>query len=77
MSLHSNDACSIDRNDTLGATDGIRGSCIDGLAAASEATETCDAIVVGAGVAGLAAAQILRRHGLSVIVLEANDYVGG
>jgi len=36
-----------------------------------------DVIVVGAGVAGLKAAQELVAKGLSVIVLEANDRVGG
>ena len=34
-------------------------------------------IVVGAGMAGLAAAARLRQHGLSVTVLEARDRVGG
>lgn len=36
-----------------------------------------DAIVVGAGFAGLAAAQELRAAGLDVCVLEARDRVGG
>jgi monoamine oxidase len=36
-----------------------------------------DVIVVGAGVAGLKAAQELVAKGLSVIVLEANDRAGG
>lgn len=34
-------------------------------------------IVVGAGVSGLAAAQILRLNGFDVIVLEARDRIGG
>ncbi len=34
-------------------------------------------VVVGAGLAGLAAADALRRGGLDVIVLEASDRVGG
>jgi len=34
-------------------------------------------IVIGAGVAGLAAAQQLQRFGMEVIVLEARDRVGG
>src|SRR5437868_4164591 len=36
-----------------------------------------DVIVIGAGVAGLAAADLLRRAGRSVIVLEARDRIGG
>ncbi|HJQ22085.1 MAG TPA: NAD(P)/FAD-dependent oxidoreductase [Gemmatimonadaceae bacterium] len=36
-----------------------------------------DAVVIGAGVAGLAAAQRLRESGASVAVLEARDRIGG
>lgn len=36
-----------------------------------------DVIVVGAGTAGLSAAQVLMDEGLSVLVLEADDHVGG
>lgn len=36
-----------------------------------------DVIVVGAGIAGLAAAHALQQAGLQVIVLEASDEVGG
>src|SRR5262245_42581188 len=36
-----------------------------------------DVIVVGAGIAGLAAARELQRQGLSVLVLEARDRIGG
>lgn len=39
--------------------------------------EHVDVIVVGAGVAGLAAARDLSRRGLRVIVLEASDMIGG
>ncbi|MCJ1707793.1 NAD(P)/FAD-dependent oxidoreductase [Microbacterium sp. VKM Ac-2923] len=39
--------------------------------------QTADTIVVGAGVAGLAAARLLARAGRRVIVLEARDRVGG
>ncbi|WP_299569198.1 NAD(P)/FAD-dependent oxidoreductase [uncultured Williamsia sp.] len=36
-----------------------------------------DTVVIGAGVAGLAAARILTHHGRDVVVLEARDRVGG
>ena len=36
-----------------------------------------DAVVVGAGLAGLAAARQIKSRGRSVIVIEAQDGVGG
>jgi monoamine oxidase len=36
-----------------------------------------DVAIVGAGVAGLSAAQLLTRHGLRCCVLEAADGIGG
>jgi monoamine oxidase len=36
-----------------------------------------DVVVVGAGVAGLAAARLLAQHGASVVVLEARNRIGG
>ena len=36
-----------------------------------------DCIVIGAGISGLAAAQMLQKHGFTVKVLEANSRVGG
>ena len=41
------------------------------------AFESADVIVIGAGLAGLNAALNLEMEGLSTIVLEAADYVGG
>ena len=41
------------------------------------AFESADVIVIGAGLAGLNAALNLEMEGLSTIVLEADDYVGG
>ena len=43
----------------------------------SMSTNRADVIVVGAGVAGLAAARALSDKGLRVIVLEASGHVGG
>jgi phytoene dehydrogenase-like protein len=37
----------------------------------------CDVVVVGAGLAGLTAADRLIREGLEVIVIESSDWVGG
>lgn len=49
----------------------------DPAAAPSSGVEVVDAVVVGAGVAGLTAARGLRRRGLRVVVLEAKDVPGG
>src|SRR5918998_583274 len=40
-------------------------------------TREADAVVVGAGLAGLTAARDLDAAGVSVVVLEARDRVGG
>jgi monoamine oxidase len=34
-------------------------------------------LVIGAGIAGIAAAQVLQSHGYTVLVLEARDRIGG
>ncbi len=47
------------------------------LADAGSLPNTVDVVVVGAGVAGLAAALRLQKDGVNVLVLEASDAVGG
>jgi monoamine oxidase len=44
---------------------------------ATPSMSAVDAIIVGAGAAGLTAAYTLERQGLSVLVLEASDHIGG
>jgi monoamine oxidase len=41
------------------------------------ANASWDVVIIGAGVSGLAAAAELRKSGLSVLILEARDHVGG
>src|SRR5262245_15854572 len=41
------------------------------------AHRTCDVVVIGAGLSGLSAARTLVRQGVEVLVLEAQDRVGG
>ena len=45
--------------------------------AAAVRRDDLDVVVVGAGVAGLAAARTLRDQGMRVLVLEARDRIGG
>ena len=40
-------------------------------------TETTDVVIIGAGLAGLTAARDILASGLSCIILEARDRVGG
>jgi monoamine oxidase len=44
---------------------------------ADSRTHEADVVVVGAGLAGLAAARVLRARGASVVVVEARERVGG
>ena len=39
--------------------------------------QTADVLVLGAGIAGLAAARALAEHGMRPLVLEARDRIGG
>jgi monoamine oxidase len=43
----------------------------------NSSNKTFDVVVIGAGVAGLAAARRLRREGASVVILEARNRIGG
>src|SRR5439155_13248062 len=47
------------------------------MAAEPSSRADCDAVVIGAGVAGLAAARRLSNAGLKVIIVEARDRAGG
>eukprot|EP00898_Chlorokybus_atmophyticus_P003965 jgi/Chlat1/456/Chrsp103S00974 len=53
------------------------GSSRVGVVASAGSTEEVDAVVIGAGLAGLCCARTLTRAGKSVAVLEASDGVGG
>ncbi|KAF6255152.1 hypothetical protein COO60DRAFT_1272702 [Scenedesmus sp. NREL 46B-D3] len=46
-------------------------------ASSSNVPAEADVVVVGAGLAGLNAAAVLRKHGLAPVILEAGDAVGG
>lgn len=39
--------------------------------------KTYDVIVIGAGMAGLRASQVLQRQGVEHVILEVTDHIGG
>ena len=43
----------------------------------SERAEKYDAVIIGAGMAGLAAGRILHESGKKFVILEADNSVGG
>lgn len=57
---------------------GLAGALLPSLARAqSSGSEIADVIVIGAGIAGLAAARKLADQGMRVVVLEASNRIGG
>ncbi|HEX6865483.1 MAG TPA: FAD-dependent oxidoreductase [Thermoanaerobaculia bacterium] len=65
------------RRDLLKATLLASAGGLRGLSSAWAATRPPDVLVVGAGMAGLAAARSLEERGYRVVVLEARDRIGG
>ncbi|EJK71405.1 hypothetical protein THAOC_07161 [Thalassiosira oceanica] len=47
------------------------------LVAGTRPEDRYDAVIIGAGWAGINAARELKASGVSMIILEANDYIGG
>ncbi|MBJ7608962.1 MAG: FAD-dependent oxidoreductase [Candidatus Dormibacteraeota bacterium] len=48
-----------------------------GHAVSAPGSRSCDVVIVGAGLAGLTTARLLAQAGLTVVVVEARDRVGG
>lgn len=66
---------SLSRRGALGAAVGL--SALGAQDAAARTTSSVDVVVVGAGFAGLTTARRLRASGHAVVVLEADERVGG
>src|SRR5262245_34864179 len=86
MSLRPMEACGV--LDRRGVRDGVFDTCHYGGSLLrtnavrhdlcySDKGMSADVIIIGAGVAGLSAARALSGAGLSVIILEARDSIGG
>jgi monoamine oxidase len=67
----------VSRRAALGLGVAASAAAVSGAQAAPAAAREVDVVVVGAGFAGLTAARALRRAGRTVVVLEADDRVGG
>ena len=49
----------------------------NGVARVGQVENQVDVVIIGAGVAGLAAAKELQSRGISYVILEAQDHIGG
>lgn len=47
------------------------------IAAAYHVKKTPEVIIVGAGIAGLRASQVLKQHNVTHIIIESTDHIGG
>ena len=61
----------------LAVPDVVRAAGLSHAVSSPQGSRSCDVVVVGAGLAGLTTARLLVQAGLSVVVVEARDRVGG